>query len=222
MISVFSNELIYSQNFHHAGNDSYSHSKISSRPEVVSKLCTVSEQLLRAELTSGWITRLCYPNTWKDANLNHRKPNGALSWESSAYCKTCTILLRKTRRPLTFITINSGSPTWNNSSLKVDPEVAFHLCCHELRRTFKDLSSSALEKNCSVDYLEKEFGLRKSLPEHVVSGVKAKNFKKMLQQQFKKGPALVEPACTFKFLEILRSEHRYDRKMFSCWLQILT
>lgn len=109
----------------------------------------------------------------------------------------------------------------NNSSLNVDPEVAVQLCCLELRRTFKDLSSSsALEKKCNPDYLEKEFGLRNLLPDFVINGVKAKNLKKMMQQQFKKGPALVEPACMFKFLEILRSVYRYDREAFSCDLGV--
>lgn len=108
----------------------------------------------------------------------------------------------------------------NNSSLNVDPEVAVQLCCLELRRIFKDLSSSALDKKCSTDYLEKEIGLRNLLPDSVVNNVKAKNLKKMMQHQFKKGQPLVEPACMFKFLEILRSFYRYDRENFFCDLGV--
>lgn len=97
-----------------------------------------------------------------------------------------------------------------------------HLCCLEIRRCYKDLTSSALEKRSSLENLEKEFGLRSLLPECIVANVKSKNLKKMIQQQLKKCVALAESACMFKFLDLLRTVYRYDREKFQCDLGVKT
>lgn len=105
-------------------------------------------------------------------------------------------------------------------SLTVDPDLAVQLCCLEVRRYFKDVSPSALEKKSNIEYLEKEFGLRSLLPESVIASIKTKNLKKMIQQQFKKCIALAESACMFKFLDLLRAVYRYDRESFQCGLGV--
>ncbi len=94
------------------------------------------------------------------------------------------------------------------------------LCCLEIRRFFKDVSASTLEKRSNLEYLEKEFGLRSFLPECVIANVKSKNLKKMIQQQSKKCVALAESACMFKFLDLLRTVYRYDREKFQCDLGV--
>ncbi|XP_046437098.1 focal adhesion kinase 1-like isoform X5 [Daphnia pulex] len=104
----------------------------------------------------------------------------------------------------------------SHGSLTVDPDLAVHLCCLEIRRIFKDVSPSTLEKKSNLEYLEKEFGLRSLLPECVIANVKSKNLKKMIQQQSKKCVPLGEAACMFKFLELLRTVYRYDREKFQC------
>ena len=98
--------------------------------------------------------------------------------------------------------------------------MAVQLCCLEIRRVFKDMPLSALDKRSNLDYLEKEFGLRNLLPENVVTSLKPKNLKKLIQQQFKKCAGLAESACMFKFLDILRNVYRYDRERFSCELGV--
>lgn len=108
----------------------------------------------------------------------------------------------------------------SHGSLTVEPELAVHLCCLEIRRVFKDLSPSALEKRSSLENLEKEFGLRSLLPECIVANIKSKNLKKMIQQQLKKCVALAEAACMFKFLDLLRTVYRYDREKFQCDLGV--
>ncbi len=79
---------------------------------------------------------------------------------------------------------------------------------------------SALEKRSNLEYLEKEFGLRNLLPESVITNIKPKNLKKMIQQQFKKVIGLAESACMFKFLDLLRTVYRYDREKFQCDLGV--
>lgn len=108
----------------------------------------------------------------------------------------------------------------SHGSLTVDPDIAVQLCCLEIRRFFKDVSASTLEKRSNLEYLEKEFGLRSFLPECVIANVKSKNLKKMIQQQSKKCVALAESACMFKFLDLLRTVYRYDREKFQCDLGV--
>ena len=62
----------------------------------------------------------------------------------------------------------------NQSLPSVDPDVAVQLCCLEIRRFFKDMPLSALDKKSNIEYLEKEFGLRNLLPESVIVSVKPK------------------------------------------------
>ena len=109
----------------------------------------------------------------------------------------------------------------NQSLPAVDADLAVQLCCLELRRFFKDMPLSALDKKSNLEYLEKEFGLRNLLPESVITSVKPKNLKKMIQQHFKKCAVLAESACMLKFLDLLRSVYRYDRERFSCDLGVI-
>lgn len=104
--------------------------------------------------------------------------------------------------------------------MTVDADLAVQLCCLEIRRFFKDMPPSALEKKSNLEYLEKEFGLRNLLPESVIASVKTKNLKKMIQQQFKKCVAMAESACMFKFLDLLRTVYCYDRESFQCGLGV--
>ena len=108
----------------------------------------------------------------------------------------------------------------SHGSLTIEPELAVQLCCLEIRRFFKDMTPSALEKRSNLEHLEKDFGLRSLLPECVITNVKPKNLKKMIQQQFKKSVGLAESACMFKFLELLRTVYRYDREKFQCDLGV--
>lgn len=108
----------------------------------------------------------------------------------------------------------------NHSSLSVDPDLAVQMCCLEIRRVFKDMTPSAMEKRANLENLEKEFGLRNLLPENIINSVKAKNLKKMMQQHLKKCITLPESVCMFRFLELLRTVYRYDRESFQCGLGV--
>ncbi len=55
---------------------------------------------------------------------------------------------------------------------KVDESLALELGCLEIRRFFKDLQSSALEKKTNLDFLESEIGLHRFFPENLLSEIK--------------------------------------------------
>lgn len=58
---------------------------------------------------------------------------------------------------------------------KVDNEVALELGCLEIRRFFKDMQPSALEKKANIEFLENEIGLRRFLPDTIIAQMKVCN-----------------------------------------------
>lgn len=53
--------------------------------------------------------------------------------------------------------------------------VAIDLGSLEIRKLFKDLNSTALDKKVNIDYLEKELGLRKFFPQSLIESQKVTN-----------------------------------------------
>ena len=99
-------------------------------------------------------------------------------------------------------------------------ETAIQLCCIEIRRFFKDMPQIALDKKSNFEYLEKDVGLRKFLPNNVISNHKPKIIRKLIQQHFKKFAALGDLECIFKFFEILKSVYRFDQERYRCALGV--
>ncbi|XP_066989476.1 uncharacterized protein Fak isoform X11 [Macrobrachium rosenbergii] len=100
----------------------------------------------------------------------------------------------------------------------VDQDSAIQLACIEIKRMFKDMNGSTLEKKSNLEYLEKEVGLHKFLPSSILNTVKSKTLRKSLQQHFKKYGQLSESECLFKFLELLGKSRKYDQESFRCAL----
>ncbi|XP_077495299.1 protein tyrosine kinase 2 Fak isoform X13 [Amblyomma americanum] len=103
-------------------------------------------------------------------------------------------------------------------SVNVDQDLAIHLCCLEIRRFCKDMTHGALDKKSNYELIEKEIGLHKFLPAHIISANKPKNLRKLIQAHFKKCSQLSETQCMLRFLELVRQVLPYDRETFSCAL----
>lgn len=99
---------------------------------------------------------------------------------------------------------------------RTDKDVAIHLGCLEIRRFFKDLHDSALEKKSNIEYLEKDIGLSKFFPKTVLETTKPKEMRKLLQKFFKQNHCLSEEQCVFRFFELLRRVWRFDEEKFEC------
>ncbi|KAL1441107.1 hypothetical protein MTO96_008849 [Rhipicephalus appendiculatus] len=84
----------------------------------------------------------------------------------------------------------------------VDQDLAIYLGCLEIRRFCKDMTHGALDKKSNYELIEKEIGLHKFLPAHVISSNKPKNLRKLIQAQFKKCSQLSETQCMLRFLEL--------------------
>lgn len=100
----------------------------------------------------------------------------------------------------------------------VDQDLAIYLGCLEIRRFCKDMTHGALDKKSNYELIEKEIGLHKFFPAHVISSNKPKNLRKLIQAQFKKCSQLSETQCMLRFLELVRQVLAYDRESFSCAL----
>lgn len=91
----------------------------------------------------------------------------------------------------------------------IDQDAAVQLCCLEMRRYFKDLPQNALDKKSNFEYLEREVGMQKFMPQRILETFKAKSLRKSIHQHFKKYTQLDEQSCMFRFLEILKQYYRY-------------
>uniref|UniRef100_T1IYC0 non-specific protein-tyrosine kinase n=1 Tax=Strigamia maritima TaxID=126957 RepID=T1IYC0_STRMM len=100
----------------------------------------------------------------------------------------------------------------------VDPEIAVQLCCIEIRRFFKDMPIIALDKKSNFEYLEKEIGLHKFLPQSVLASMKPKTLRKSIQHHFKKFANLSEIECMFYFVDLLDSVKKCNQETFKCAL----
>ncbi|XP_045114193.1 focal adhesion kinase 1-like isoform X4 [Portunus trituberculatus] len=100
----------------------------------------------------------------------------------------------------------------------VDLDTAIQLACLEIKRVFKRMNGCAMDKKSNIEHLEKEVGLHKFLPNHVLNSTKQKTVRKALQGSFKKYATFSDYECHFKFLEILGKVRKYDVENFRCAL----
>ncbi|KAJ8968098.1 hypothetical protein NQ314_002469, partial [Rhamnusium bicolor] len=97
---------------------------------------------------------------------------------------------------------------------KVDQDVAVQLCCLEIRKYFKDMPQNVLDKKSNFEYLEREIGMQKFIPNSVLEKIKSKSLRKSIQAQFKKFAHLTDVESMFKFLEILKYHTNFDQERF--------
>ncbi|XP_065167445.1 focal adhesion kinase 1-like isoform X5 [Atheta coriaria] len=102
-----------------------------------------------------------------------------------------------------------------NSNLNVEQDIALQLCCLQIRYFYKETPSSALEKKSYLEYLEREEGMNKFIPRHVLDTIKPKALRKSIQACFKKFSHMTEIDCMFKFFEMLRIYMDFDHERFS-------
>ncbi|KAJ8946436.1 hypothetical protein NQ318_014423 [Aromia moschata] len=97
---------------------------------------------------------------------------------------------------------------------KVDQDVAVQLCCLEIRKYFKDMPQNVLDKKSNFEYLEREIGMQKFIPNSILEKMKSKFLRKSIQTQFKKFAHLTDLDSMFKFLEILKYHTLFDQERF--------
>ncbi|XP_016296053.1 protein-tyrosine kinase 2-beta-like isoform X1 [Sinocyclocheilus anshuiensis] len=105
-----------------------------------------------------------------------------------------------------------------HSARRVSDGMALQLGCLEIRRFYKDMNASGLEKKSNFDLLEKDVGLDLFFPQELIDSMKPKQLRKLIQQTFQQFALLKEEQCIIKFFETLSVFSSFDEEVFSCEL----
>lgn len=97
---------------------------------------------------------------------------------------------------------------------KIDHDTAIQLCCLEIQKYLKDRPQNTHEKKFNLEYLEKEIGMQKFLPNGILEKIKSKSLRKSIQMQLKKISHLSVVESAFKYLEILKHHINFDEERF--------
>ncbi|XP_011204290.2 focal adhesion kinase 1 isoform X1 [Bactrocera dorsalis] len=100
----------------------------------------------------------------------------------------------------------------------IDVETAIQLCCLGIRHYLKNTVIKAPDKKHHIDYVEKEIGLNSFLPKSVISSVKPKNLKKLIQAGYKKVYNLTDIEYITKFFDLLQTCKINGNEKFSVTL----
>uniref|UniRef100_A0A8B9H508 non-specific protein-tyrosine kinase n=1 Tax=Astyanax mexicanus TaxID=7994 RepID=A0A8B9H508_ASTMX len=102
---------------------------------------------------------------------------------------------------------------------KVSDGMALQLGCLEIRyRFYKDMNANGLDKKSNFDLLEKDVGLDLFFPQELISSMKPKQLKKLIQQTFQQYSSLKEEQCILKFFETFSVFSSFDEEVFPCEL----
>ncbi|CAF0874579.1 unnamed protein product [Rotaria sp. Silwood1] len=93
---------------------------------------------------------------------------------------------------------------------------AIELGSLEIRKLFKDLNPTALDKKVNVDYLEKELGLKRFFPQSVIDSHKPKLLRKSIKACLKKYEGLAEEECVKRFCSLLKDAWNWQQEIYTC------
>ncbi|KAK2879149.1 hypothetical protein Q8A67_019940 [Cirrhinus molitorella] len=105
-----------------------------------------------------------------------------------------------------------------HSARRVSDGMALQLGCLEIRRFYKDMNASGLEKKSNFELLEKDVGLDLFFPPELIESMKPKQLRKLIQQTFQQFALLKEEQCIIKFFETLSVFSSFDEEVFPCEL----
>ncbi|XP_066151592.1 focal adhesion kinase 1 isoform X2 [Euwallacea fornicatus] len=124
-----------------------------------------------------------------------------------------TDLYEKDKATLSFYYQQIRSDYYLELHKNIDQEVALQLSYLEIRKYLKDISTG-LDKKSTLEYLVREIGLQKFIPQSLQDKIKPKILKKHIQSQFKKAGNITELDCMLKFLELLKLHTNFDQEHF--------
>ncbi|CAF3391796.1 unnamed protein product [Rotaria sp. Silwood1] len=98
----------------------------------------------------------------------------------------------------------------------VSTNEAIELGSLEIRKLFKDLNSTTLDKKVNMDYLEKELGLKTFFPQAIIDSYKPRNLRKYIKVCLKKYEGLSEEECAKRFCLLLKNIWNWEQEIFTC------
>ncbi|XP_028322847.1 protein-tyrosine kinase 2-beta-like isoform X1 [Gouania willdenowi] len=101
---------------------------------------------------------------------------------------------------------------------KVSDGMALQLGCLEIRRFYKDMNPKGLEKKSNFELLEKDLGLDLFFPRELISSMKPKQLRRLIQQTFQGYSTLKQDQCMAKFFQTLAQCYSFTQEIFACQL----
>ncbi|XP_017555470.1 protein-tyrosine kinase 2-beta isoform X2 [Pygocentrus nattereri] len=101
---------------------------------------------------------------------------------------------------------------------KVSDGMALQLGCLEIRRFYKDMNASGLDKKSNFEFLEKDVGLELFFPQELINSMKPKQLRKLIQQTFQQYSSLKEEQCIMKFFKTFSVFSSFDEEVYPCEL----
>ncbi|CAG06663.1 unnamed protein product, partial [Tetraodon nigroviridis] len=101
---------------------------------------------------------------------------------------------------------------------KVSDGMALQLGCLEIRRFYKDMNPRGLEKKSNFELLEKDVGLDMFFPQELISSMKPKQLRRLIQQTFQGYSTLNQEQCMIKFFSTLSQCYSFTQERFACQL----
>ncbi|CAF1657909.1 unnamed protein product, partial [Adineta ricciae] len=92
---------------------------------------------------------------------------------------------------------------------------AIELGSLEIRKLFKDLNPTALDKKVNVDYLEKELGLKRFFPQSIIDAHKPRVLRKCIKACLKKYEGLAEEECVKRFCFLLKDVWNWEQEVYT-------
>ncbi|UJR35517.1 hypothetical protein I4U23_028271 [Adineta vaga] len=92
---------------------------------------------------------------------------------------------------------------------------AIELGSLEIRKLFKDLNPTALDKKVNVDYLEKELGLQRFFPQSIIDVQKPRILRKCIKACLKKYEGLAEEECVKRFCFLLKDVWNWEQEVYT-------
>ncbi|XP_015837462.1 focal adhesion kinase 1 isoform X8 [Tribolium castaneum] len=215
----------------HFPNGGFNVIKYGDAVDVKGIISTVTERLSIGEryYTGLYAMRLCRPSTgevyWLHQDLTMKQvqdkylakhPNSEWRYDLRIRYLPTSLqdLCDKDKVTFHYYYDQVKNDYLSDCNIRIEQDVVVQLCCLEIRRYFKETPPNPLDKKSNFEYLEREVGLHKFIPQRILSTMKPKTLRKSIQSQFKKYVNMTDIECMFKFLETLTLYYKFDQERF--------
>ncbi|XP_068893109.1 focal adhesion kinase 1 isoform X8 [Tenebrio molitor] len=216
----------------HFPNGGFNIVKYGDTVDVKGIISTVTERLSIGEryYTGLYAMRLCRPSTgevhWLHQDLTMKQvqekylakhPNSEWRYDLRIRYLPTSLqdLCDKDKVTFHYYHDQLKNDYLSDCNLRIDQDVVMQLCCLEIRRYFKETFPNPLDKKSNFEYLEREIGMHRFIPQRILSTMKPKTLRKSIQSQFKKYINMTEMECMLKFLETLYLNYKFDQERFA-------
>ncbi|XP_063919597.1 focal adhesion kinase 1 isoform X6 [Zophobas morio] len=215
----------------HFPNGGFNIIKYGDAVDVKGIISTVTERLSIGEryYTGLYAMRLCRPSTgevyWLHQDLTMKQvqekylakhPNSEWRYDLRIRYLPTSLqdLCDKDKVTFHYYYDQVKNDYLSDCNIRIEQDVVVQLCCLEIRRYFKETFPNPLDKKSNFEYLEREIGMNRFIPNRILSTMKPKSLRKSIQSQFKKYVNMTDIECMFKFLETLMLYYKFDQERF--------